>query len=127
MQNIEKHHRHPELTILHLSAVKKWGGGEKHIENLCRELPSVAPKINNIVLYNRKLRFSKTFYTKKTDIIPASLGFKLDPRFVAKIILICRRKEVDIVHIHDSTALALYIIGSQITPLPPAVFSKKTS
>ncbi|MDT0647844.1 glycosyltransferase family 4 protein [Zunongwangia sp. F260] len=127
MQKEAKQYQDQDLTVLHLSAVKKWGGGERHIENLCRELPNVVPKINNIVLCNSKFRFSKNFYDTKTEIIPASLSFKMDPRYVAKIINICKKRKVDIVHIHDSTALTLYILGTRFASLPPAVFSKKTS
>ncbi|MDT0688478.1 glycosyltransferase family 4 protein [Salegentibacter sp. F188] len=115
------------ITILHLSAVKKWGGGEKHIETLCRELPDVTSKIHNIVLCTKELRFSKDFYKTDPEIIPAPLSFKMDPRFIAKIIRVCKQKKIDIVHIHDSTALTLYVIANQLASLPPAVFSKKTS
>ena len=45
------------MTILHVSAVKNWGGGENQIETLCYELQQSNPDVNNIVLCVKNKQF----------------------------------------------------------------------
>ncbi len=115
------------MTILHLSAVKNWGGGEKHIENLCMELGFLAPEILNIIFCPYKSEFQK--HLKKTGFkfITAHLDFKMDPRYFLKLVKVCKDQKIDLIHIHDSTALTLAIMGDYLADLPPFIFSKKTS
>ncbi|TVZ25191.1 glycosyltransferase involved in cell wall biosynthesis [Gillisia sp. Hel_I_86] len=115
------------MKILHISAVKSWGGGENHIENLCKELHKIAPSVQNTVLcvknglFHRKLVNSEIFYET------VSINFKMDLRFCFKVIEICKKKQIDLIHIHDSTALTLCIMADHLYNLPPFVFSKKTT
>ncbi|MEZ7498818.1 glycosyltransferase family 4 protein [Flavobacterium sp. Arc3] len=115
------------MTILHVSAVKNWGGGENHIENLCFELKATHPEVKNIVLCVENGLFHSRLM--KTDITyeTAPLAYNLDIRFSKKIIAICKENKVDVIHIHDPSAIALCIIADKLYSLPPFVFSKKTS
>jgi glycosyltransferase involved in cell wall biosynthesis len=115
------------MTILHVSAVKNWGGGENHIETLCYELKQSNPEVNNIVLCVKDKPFHDRL--KETDIIyeTAPLAYNLDFRFSFKIIALCKKHKVDVIHIHDPSAIALTIIADKLSKLPPFVFSKKTS
>lgn len=115
------------MRILHLSAVKNWGGGEKHIQNLCLELKHLAPEVENIVFVKKNSQFHTILKTFPVEVIPATLDFKLDPRYFLKLIRICKSKKIDLLHIHDSTALALAIMADHLEDLPPFIFSKKTS
>lgn len=115
------------MHILHLSAVKNWGGGEKHIQNLCLELQQLAPEIQNIIFCKKNSQFHSILKAFPIEVIPATLDFKLDPRYFIKLIRICKVKKIDLLHIHDSTALALAIIADHLEKLPPFIFSKKTS
>jgi len=115
------------MTILHVSAVKNWGGGENHIENLCFELKETNPEVKNIVLCVENGLFHSRL--QKTDIAfeTAPLAYNLDFRFSREIISICKTHNVDLIHIHDPSAIALSIIADKFYNLPPFVFSKKTS
>ena len=75
-----------QMTILHVSAVRGWGGGENHIESLCHELKASNPEITNIVLCVKGDLFNERLI--KTDIITETspLVTNLDLRFVFKII-----------------------------------------
>lgn len=115
------------MTVLHLSAVKNWGGGEKHIQNLCLELQLLDPNIQNIILCKKNSQPHLILDSLPIQVIPATLDFKLDPRYVLEIINTCKAKKIDLLHIHDSTALALAIIADHLKKLPPFIFSKKTS
>lgn len=115
------------MTILHVSAVKNWGGGENQIETLCHELKLSNPEVKNIVLCVKDKLFHERL--KKTDIVyeTAPLAYNLDFRFSLKIIKLCKKYKADVIHIHDPSAIALTIIADKLSKLPPFIFSKKTS
>jgi glycosyltransferase involved in cell wall biosynthesis len=115
------------MTILHVSAVRGWGGGENHIESLCHELKESNPEIINVILCVKGDLFNERLI--KTDIITESspLVTNLDLRYVFKIISLCKKYKVDLIHLHDSTAMTLSIIADKFYKLPPFIFSKKTS
>lgn len=115
------------MNILHVSAVKSWGGGENHIENLCMELQKIAPSTKNTVLCVEGGLFEQRLSKIKIPFYSVKIGFKMDPRFFMKLIKICKDDYIDLLHIHDSTALTLCIMGDHLYDLPPFVFSKKTS
>lgn len=115
------------MTILHVSAVKNWGGGENHIENLCYELKKSNPEVTNIILCVENGLFYKRLVNTNLTYETAPLSFNLDIRFAFKIISICKQFSVDVIHIHDPSAIALTIIADKFSNLPPFIFSKKTS
>jgi len=115
------------MNILHLSAVKNWGGGENHIENLCKELQSIAPEVNNSIFCIENGAFQQRLKTTNIHVLPAKLRFKMDPRYFLKLIQVCKIEKIDLIHIHDSTALTLCIMADYLYDLPPFIFSKKTS
>ncbi len=115
------------MNILHLSAVQSWGGGERHIENLCRELAFVVPTFDNHIFCIKNTDFHKRLKENNFKIIAAPLAFKMDPRYFLKLGAVCKSGKYDLLHIHDSTALTLAIMADKIVDLPPFIFSKKTS
>ncbi|MCM4154562.1 glycosyltransferase family 4 protein [Gramella sp. AN32] len=116
-----------KLNILHLSATYNWGGGENHIENLCDELTKIDSEINNYILCPRQSEFHAVLKKKKLSFYTASLAIKFDLRYVSKIIRLTRKLKIDLIHIHDSTALTLSVMATKLAKLPPFVLSKKTS
>ncbi len=115
------------MNILHLSASKNWGGGENHIENLCRELQHLAPEVNNSVFCIENGLFQERLKSTNIKVVLAPLAFKMDPRYIYKLISVCKRKKIDLVHIHDTTALTLAVMADNLSNLPPFILSKKTS
>ncbi len=115
------------MHILHLSAVKNWGGGENHIENLCSELALSNPEVRNTIFCVKNGAFHKRLKKTNLNFIPATLWPKFDPRFFIKLGLVCKKQKVDIIHIHDPSAILLAILADKFYELPPFVFSKKTS
>ncbi|MBP2830586.1 glycosyltransferase family 4 protein [Aquimarina sp. U1-2] len=115
------------MHILHLSAVTNWGGGENHIENLCFELGESHPEIKNTILCARDTPFHKRLEKTTLSYITAPLKIKIDPRYFLKIGAFCKREGVDLIHIHEPSALFAAILADKIYDLPPFVFSKKTS
>lgn len=115
------------MNILHLSGVSSWGGGEYHVENLCKELALANPEINTSVLCVKGSKFHQRLKEKEIDFATAPLSTKLDLRYVLKLGKICKLKHIDLIHIHDPTALQLAIIADKMFSLPPFIYSKKTS
>ena len=115
------------MHILHLSAVKNWGGGENHIENLCSELKESNPEIKNTIFCVKNGAFHKRLEKTKLNFITARLKTNIDLRFSFKLGVVCRKEKIDLIHIHDPNAILLAIISDKIFNLPPFIFSKKTS
>ncbi len=115
------------MYILHVSAVTNWGGGENHIENLCFELKESHPEIKNTILCARNTPFHERLKKSDLNFITAPLKIKIDPRFFLKIGAFCKKEKVDLIHIHEPSALFACILADKLYNLPPFVFSKKTS
>ncbi|WP_081211474.1 glycosyltransferase family 4 protein [Salegentibacter sediminis] len=114
------------MKILHLSAAKKWGGGENHLENLCFELDKKGLAENHVLCVKKGILHQRL---EKTGILlhAAPLDNKLDPRFLYRLIRLVKKQKFDLLHIHDSTALTLAVVADHLADLPPFVLSKKTS
>ncbi|CDF78466.1 glucosyltransferase (GT4) [Formosa agariphila KMM 3901] len=115
------------MVILHVSGVSNWGGGENHIENLYYELEQANLDVKQYIFCVQDSVFHKRLIQKNYACIPAPLDFKIDPRYIFKLIRTCRSKNIDLIHLHDPTALTLSVIADRISnSLPPFIFSKKT-
>ena len=115
------------MNILHLSAVRNWGGGEKHIENLCLELAESNPEVNNFVLCKKGDLFEKSLQNNNLPYAAAPIITNFDFRYIIKLISLVKTKQINLIHIHDPTALAFAVFADKFTSLPPFIFSKKTS
>lgn len=111
------------MKILHVSAAKNWGGGENHLLNLCEDLTSV----EHFVLCKKGSQTHKRLPEHGIKVFPAPLLVKFDLRFVWKLINICKKEKIDLVDIHDTTALTLAVMATSLAKLPPYVLNKKTS
>jgi glycosyltransferase involved in cell wall biosynthesis len=119
------------MNILHVSAVKTWGGGENHLENLCFEFDFAYKEHVTIhVLSQKKSKLHENLKSANasTKLHTAPLLFKADIRFSLKIISICKLHKIDLIHLHDPTALTLTVIADKLSSkLPPFILHKKTS
>ena len=112
------------MKILHVSAAKNWGGGENHLLNLCTDLTSA----EHFVLCLKGSEAHKRLPKHGINVFPAPLLVKFDFRYVWKLISICKKEKIDLLHIHDTTALTLAVMATSISKkLPPYILSKKTS
>lgn len=115
------------MNILHLSAVKSWGGGGNQIENLCYELSKTNPEVKNIIVVGHGGQFHKRLKKSNFHYDTVPLSIKIDPRAIFKLIRLCRKESIDIIHLHGPSSLTLAVIADKFADLPPFVFSKKTS
>lgn len=115
------------MNILHLSAVKNWGGGGQHILNLCYELSKTKKDVKNIVVVAQGGQFHERLKKGNQKFTTLPLAIKVDPRAILKLIKLCKKEKIDLIHIHGSNSLTLAVIANIFTDLPPFIFSKKTS
>ena len=115
------------INILHLSAAKNWGGGENHIENLCGELNEIAREVKNVILCINNSPFHERIKNMDLIVETSPMLMKLDLRYVNKILKLTKKHQIDLIHIHDSTALTLAVMATKLGSLPPFILSKKTS
>lgn len=116
-----------KLKILHLSAARNWGGGENHIENLCRELNEMDASTLNLILCVKNTPFHQRLENSDLKFQTAPMLIKFDLRYVNKILKMVKAHHIDLIHIHDSTALTLAVMATKLSKLPPFILSKKTS
>jgi glycosyltransferase involved in cell wall biosynthesis len=119
--------RGARMNILHISGVLKWGGGENHIQNLCFELAQSNPDVNNIVLCVDGGEFHQKLLKLKIKFFTARRRRRIDLNFISRIIKLCKQESIDLIHLHDPTAMQLAIIADHFAKLPPFVLSKKIS
>ena len=66
------------------------------------------------------------YLSKKIPYTEAKLGLKIDPKFVFKNNIYLLKKRIDIVHLHDPTALTLCVIADRISgKIPKMIFAKE--
>lgn len=104
-----------------------WGGGGNQIENLCYELSKTNPEVKNIIVVGKGGQFHERLKKLNYNYETVPLSFKMDPRAVFKLIRLCRKEKIDIIHLHGPSSLTLAVIADKFADLPPFVFSKKTS
>jgi glycosyltransferase involved in cell wall biosynthesis len=115
------------MNILHISGVLKWGGGENHIQNLCFELAQSNPEVNNIILCVEGGEFHQKLKQLAIQFYTATRRRRIDVNFIKRIISLCKEEAIDLIHLHDPTAMQLAIIADHFANLPPFVLSKKIS
>ena len=114
------------FKILHLSAAKDWGGGENHLLNLVTH--NIAGTTDqHIVLCLKNSSFHKRLKQTKINVHTVSMLHQLSLNYVFRIIYLSKRYKIDLIHIHDTTALTLAVMATKITSLPKFIFSKKSS
>lgn len=115
------------MNILHISGVLKWGGGENHIQNLCFELAQSNPDVNNIILCVEGGQFHQKLTKLKIKFVTARRRRRIDIQFIRRIIQLCKEESINLIHLHDPTAMQLTIIADHFANLPPFVLSRKIS
>ena len=115
------------MNVLHISGVLNWGGGENHIQNLCFELAQSHPEINNIILCVEGSKFHEKLGRLNIKFFTARRSKRIDINFISRIIKLCKQEAIDLIHLHDPTAMQMAIIADHFSNLPPFVLSRKIS
>jgi len=117
---------HKNISVLHLSATMDWGGGENHLLNL---VTHDLPETNDLhfILCAKDSEIHKRLSSEDINIYPALMLHKLSLNYVFRILYLCKKNKINLIHIHDTTALTLAVMATNFADLPRFIFSKKTS
>lgn len=101
------------LNILHVSGPKTWGGGENQVFNTYKAINNLySDKINQFLLTPKGSILAKKL--EGDHVFTAPKLINLDLRFVYKIVSICQKEKIDIIHVHDPDAHSLSIIAADL-------------
>lgn len=114
------------MKILQLSITKSWGGGGLQMENLGREITRLYSEADIIFFCAKHGKLHQRLKKSSFDYVAAPLRTKVDPRFIFKLIRTCKKRKIDLIHIHGPDAIMVAIIADKLGGLPPFVFTKKT-
>ncbi|WP_051199730.1 glycosyltransferase family 4 protein [Christiangramia echinicola] len=115
-----------QIRILHLSATKDWGGGENHLLNLVTHDIADSQDEHYILCPKNSIAHAR-FKDKGLRVYSALMLHKLSLNYILNIISLCKKHKINLIHIHDTTALTLAVLASKFSDLPSFIFSKKTS
>ena len=113
------------LRVVHLSGMMSRGGGENHIINLTTELNNMGHE--STVFCPLGSQLGTELKELNSPVVEKKLRLKVDPLFFLSFGKFCKKKKIDIIHVHDPVAMFLVILASYFFKLPKTVMSKKTS
>lgn len=114
------------MKILHISTIIEWRGGDQQMlttYEILKDFPDFRQLIlcpDNSVLAEKCRSANIPHYT-------AARKMKFSPDFLKQIIRVIKKEGVDVVHVHDSTALTLSLVALRFAPPVKLVYSRKRS
>lgn len=115
------------MNILHLHLSKSWGGGGVMMINLCKQLNQTEKEFNFQFLCAsggvlESICQENNYNYKTTSVKP-----KIGPIPVFDLIKLLKNEDIDLIHIHGSTALSIFALTNLFYKTPPGIFHKKTN
>ncbi|HXF96480.1 MAG TPA: glycosyltransferase, partial [Gemmatimonadales bacterium] len=94
------------VRILHVDSGREWRGGQNQVRLLCRELARV-PDVEQVLVTKAGGALARRAAAEGIAVRPVPWGPGLDPRAWWGLVRAVRWARPDLVHAHDSHALAL--------------------
>tara|TARA_Y100000589_G_scaffold29326_1_gene24473 strand:- start:41575 stop:42672 length:1098 start_codon:yes stop_codon:yes gene_type:complete len=111
-------------NVLHISTPKSWRGGEQQVAYLYEELEQKG--ITQYILCRKNSAMAKRGKSKGWNIIECRKTIAVDPFFARKVKSVCKQKQIDIVHAHDSHAHSSAVISASLfANTTPIVVSRR--
>lgn len=108
--------------ILHINTNMVWRGGEQQVHYIINHQSSQYQHFlfcrENSELYHRNKSITTTTFTMR-------FGIDITPVF--SLLKICKKNEIDIIHVHDSKALTLYIFATFLGLKIPVVVHRRVN
>lgn len=101
--------------ILHITSIKELRGGDIQMLNVIKQFKN-QKKFENIVLVRKNAVIISDLIKEKIPYYEAPRANNFDLRFVYKIIKLVKKLSIDIIHVHDSTALTFTLASSYFLP-----------
>lgn len=112
------------MKILHISTIIEWRGGDKQLLTTIdileaeKDLQHFILCPEGSVLADKCREMGITYFT-------ATKKSKFSLAFLKKIIAVVKSENIDVIHVHDSTALSLTLLAINFLPGTKLVYSRK--
>ena len=100
-----------KLKVLHVSTAKSWRGGEQQLAYLMEELNA---KIDQWVICTANSSFEEYAKNSGFNYFSQSKSNGFDIPFAKRIAKICKERQIDIIHTHDSHAHTFAFLSVQL-------------
>jgi L-malate glycosyltransferase len=112
------------MNILHIATIKEWRGGDSQLLNTYSLLESV-PDVKQTILCPTGSVLSEKCQARQINHYTAAVNSGLSIPFVKKIRKVVRDEQIDIVHVHDSSAFSMVLLVINFFPNVKLVYSRK--
>ena len=99
-------------NILHISTPKSWRGGEQQLAYLYEEL--ILRGVHQYIICPKNSEMAKKGKSLNWNIIECEKKIAFDPFFARKVSIVCKKRNIDIVHAHDSHAHSFAVISASL-------------
>lgn len=112
------------MRVLHVDAGREWRGGQNQVRLLTRQLTR-DPEVTVRLVTRRGGELARRAAAEGVAVLPVSWGMGLDPRAAWRLGAILRVFRPEILHVHDSHALALARAARRLTRDPPRLVAHR--
>ena len=112
------------MDILHIATIKEWRGGDSQLLNTYGLLESITD-IKQTILCPTGSVLSEKCLARQINHYTAPVNSGLSIQFIKKIKQVIRDEQIDIVHVHDSSAFSMALLVISYFPKVKLVYSRK--
>jgi len=112
------------MKILHISTIREWRGGDNQMLTTYNILKDHR-ELSQIILCPEDSVLFQKCKKGKIPVFSAPRKSKFSLAFLKTIIKVVKEENVDVIHVHDSTALTLSLFSLKFLPKVKLVYSRK--
>ncbi len=101
------------MKVLHITSPKTWRGGEQQLIYLAEELKVLG--IEQVIMCPFNSRVHKYCLKHHFPHVTYYKGFSANPMVAFRVTHVCKRSNIDLVHVHDSHAHNFAVLSSVLT------------
>ena len=109
------------LRILQLNSARAFGGGERHLVELCRELTARGHALH---LAHRPQAALLPYLTTPTELHPLPLRNAFDISSARRLALLLREHQIDLLHAHLARDYPLAALATQLYPTTRLIITR---
>ncbi|MEX2597305.1 MAG: glycosyltransferase family 4 protein [Salibacteraceae bacterium] len=112
------------MKVLHISSPKTWRGGEQQLIYLVEELQTLG--VDQVVMCPFNSAVHKYCLKNHRPHVTYFKGFSANPMVAFKVSHVCRKEQIDLIHVHDSHAHNFAVLSAVLTNLDlPIIVSRR--
>ncbi len=112
------------MKILHVSTIIEWRGGDKQLLTTY-EILKTEKDLHHFILCPEGSVLADKCRKMGINYFTAPKNSKFSIAFLKKIITVVKTEKIEVIHVHDSTALSLTLLAIKFLPGVQLVYSRK--